>query len=148
VHYVVLNLAASALFLIGVALLYGVTGTLNMADGAARAAGHRPGRRGAAAGRGAHAAGGVRLKAALLPLYLLAAGTYAAASAPVAALFAIMTKVGVYSIVRVHGVIFGADAGASALVAEPWLLPLALAPACWACWARWRRTRCRAWSPG
>jgi multicomponent K+:H+ antiporter subunit D len=35
-HYVVLNLAASALFLIGVALLYAKTGTLNLADLALR----------------------------------------------------------------------------------------------------------------
>ena len=55
-----------------------------------------------------------------------------AASAPVAALFAIMTKVGVYAILRVHGVVFGAVAGdvgadSAALVAQPLLLPLALA---------------------
>ena len=66
------------------------------------------------------------VKAAILPLHLWLPSTYAAASAPVAALFAVMTKVGVYSILRVHGVIFGADAGASALTVEPWLLPLAL----------------------
>ena len=36
VHYVVLNLLASALFLIGVSLLYAVTGTLNLADLALR----------------------------------------------------------------------------------------------------------------
>src|SRR6185503_5567967 len=35
-HYIVVNLAASLLFLIGVSLIYGVTGTLNMADLAAR----------------------------------------------------------------------------------------------------------------
>jgi hypothetical protein len=65
-------------------------------------------------------------KAALLPLSLWLPGTYAAASAPVAALFAIMTKVGVYAILRVHGVIFGDGAGEVARVAEPWLLPLAM----------------------
>ena len=37
-HYIVVNLVASLLFLIGVALIYGVTGTLNMADLAGRAA--------------------------------------------------------------------------------------------------------------
>jgi multicomponent K+:H+ antiporter subunit D len=42
-------------------------------------------------------------------------------------MFAIMTKVGVYAIWRVHGVIFGADAGDSAYTAAPLLLPLALA---------------------
>ena len=35
-HYIVVNLAASLLFLIGVSLIYGVAGTLNMADLAAR----------------------------------------------------------------------------------------------------------------
>ena len=67
------------------------------------------------------------LKAAMLPLYFWLPGTYAAASAPVAALFAIMTKVGVYSIVRVHWQIFGAEAGGAALAVADWLLPLALA---------------------
>ena len=38
-----------------------------------------------------------------------------------------MTKVGVYAILRVHGVVFGADAGDSAFAAAPVLLPLALA---------------------
>jgi multicomponent K+:H+ antiporter subunit D len=66
-------------------------------------------------------------KAALLPLHLWLPATYAAASAPVAALFALMTKVGVYAILRVHGVVFGGGAGESALLVAPWLLPLALA---------------------
>ncbi|MEO5658835.1 MAG: proton-conducting transporter membrane subunit, partial [Polaromonas sp.] len=58
--------------------------------------------------------------------YLWLPGTYAAASAPVAAMFAIMTKVGVYSIIRVHAVILGEGAGHAALAAQPWLLPVAL----------------------
>jgi multicomponent K+:H+ antiporter subunit D len=127
VQYVAINLAASALFLIGVALIYATVGTLNMADLAQRVP--------RVTGDEAvvlKAAALILLvvfgvKAALLPLYLWLPSTYAAASAPVAALFAIMTKVGVYSIVRVHGVIFGDAAGAAALVVEPWLLPLALA---------------------
>lgn len=126
VHYVVLNLLASALFLIGVSLLYAVTGTLNLADLALRVA--------QLSGMEAVLARSAALillvvfgfKAALLPLSLWLPGTYAAASAPVAALFAIMTKVGVYAILRVHGVIFGDGAGEVARVAEPWLLPLAM----------------------
>jgi multicomponent K+:H+ antiporter subunit D len=127
VHYVVLNLVASALFLIGVALLYAKTGTLNFTDLALRVP--------RVAGPDAvvvQAAGLLLLvvfgfKAALMPLALWLPATYAAASAPVAALFAIMTKVGVYAIVRVHGVVFGAEAGDSALMVQPILLPLALA---------------------
>lgn len=120
-HYVVLNLVASALFLIGVALLYAVTGTLNLADLALRV----PQLEGTEAAI-ARAGGLVLLvvfgfKAALMPLAVWLPGTYAAASAPVAALFAIMTKVGVYALVRVHGVVLG---GSGAV--EPWILPLAL----------------------
>ncbi|MBX9834415.1 MAG: monovalent cation/H+ antiporter subunit D, partial [Burkholderiaceae bacterium] len=66
------------------------------------------------------------LKAAIVPLYMWLPNTYAAASAPVAALFAIMTKVGVYSIIRVHAVMLGEGAGHAAFAAAPWLLPLAL----------------------
>src|SRR5690606_20066317 len=65
------------------------------------------------------------LKAAIVPLYFWLPSAYAAASAPVTALFAIMTKVGVYSIVRVCTLIFGSDAGGAADLALPWLLPLA-----------------------
>jgi multicomponent K+:H+ antiporter subunit D len=127
VPYVVLNLAASALFLIGVSLIYAFTGTLNLADLALRVA------RVPAPEAAVLQAGAMLLlvvfgfKAALVPLHLWLPGTYAAASAPVAALFALMTKVGVYAIVRVHGVVFGADAGASAQLVGGWLLPLALA---------------------
>src|SRR5690606_11280015 len=37
-HYIVVNLAASCLFLFGVAMIYGMAGTLNMADLAGRVA--------------------------------------------------------------------------------------------------------------
>jgi len=126
-HYVVLNLSASALFLIGVALLYAKTGTLNLADLSLRVP-----KVGGADAPVVQAAALILLvvfgfKAALLPMSMWLPATYAAATAPVAALFAVMTKVGVYAILRVHGVAFGADAGASALTVQPVLLPIALA---------------------
>ena len=126
IHYVIFNLTGSALFLVGVGLLYAVTGTVNMADLAVKVANVAP--QDIALMR----AGGMVLlvvfsvKAALLPLYFWLPATYASASAPVAALFAIMTKVGVYAIIRVYVIIFGAEAGVAANLAEPWLLPLAL----------------------
>ncbi|MEZ1842612.1 proton-conducting transporter membrane subunit, partial [Pseudomonas putida] len=64
---------------------------------------------------------------ALLPLYFWLPRAYAAASAPVAALFAIMTKVGIYSILRVYTLVFGEAAGELANLAQAWLWPLALA---------------------
>lgn len=126
VHYVVLNLAASALFLVGLAIVYGVTGTLNMADLALRVA--ELGAEDAVLAKiGAMILLVVfGLKAAIVPLYMWLPGAYSVASAPVAALFAIMTKVGVYSIIRVHAGIFGEGAGHAAMVVAPWLLPVAL----------------------
>lgn len=126
IRYVVLNLAGSTLFLIAIGTLYGLTGTLNMADMALRVGTLD------AADTGLVHSGGLLLlvvfglKAALVPLYFWLPGAYAAASAPVAALFAIMTKVGVYAIARVYTLIFGADAGFATDLAGPWLLPVAL----------------------
>ncbi|HLV25799.1 MAG TPA: monovalent cation/H+ antiporter subunit D [Gemmatimonadales bacterium] len=127
VHYVVLNLIGSALFLIAVGTLYGVTGALNMAHLSVRIA-EMPAMDAAVV----RAAGLLllivfALKAAVMPLYFWLPNAYANASAPVAALFAIMTKVGVYCILRVCTLMFGPLAGAGADVALPWLLPAAVA---------------------
>jgi len=128
-HYVVVNLAASALFLVGVALLYSVTGTLNLADLALRVPRVSPADAPLVRVAALLLLVVFAVKAAAFPLYLWLPRAYATAAAPVAALFALMTKVGVYAIVRVHGVVFGPDAGEAALVAAPWLAPAALATA-------------------
>jgi multicomponent K+:H+ antiporter subunit D len=67
------------------------------------------------------------IKAALLPLHFWLPATYASAPAPVAALFAIMTKVGAYSILRIYTLIFGPDLAAMDGLVEIWLMPAALA---------------------
>jgi multicomponent K+:H+ antiporter subunit D len=126
IHYVVLNLIGSALFLVAVSLLYAVTGTLNMADLAVRVPQIAPTDVPFAKAAALMLLVVFGLKAALFPLYFWLPTGYAAAAAPVAALFAIMTKVGAYSIVRVFSLVFGPDAGALALVASPWLLPVGL----------------------
>ncbi len=125
-HYVVLNLCGSALFLIAVSALYGLTGSLNMADMADKVRAISPEDAPLAATAGVLLLVVFGLKAAIAPLYFWLPRAYAAASAPVAAMFAIMTKVGVYSIVRVYTQIFGNDAGNVANLALPWLWPLAL----------------------
>jgi multicomponent K+:H+ antiporter subunit D len=127
VHYVSINLAGSAVFLIAVSLLYSVTGTLNMAHLAERVSVLS-----AADLVLAHAAGLLLLgvfavKGALFPLYFWLPGAYASASAPVAALFSIMTKVGVYAIVRVFTLVFGDGIETTADLVRPWILPAALA---------------------
>ncbi len=125
-HFVIINLVGSTLFLFAVGTLYGLLGTLNMADLAVKVA--------AAPANDAvliHIAGLLlfavfALKAALVPLYLWLPAAYAHTTAPVAALFAIMTKVGAYSILRVYTLIFGAQAGTAANLIETWLLPMAM----------------------
>ncbi|MGE0081525.1 MAG: monovalent cation/H+ antiporter subunit D [Thiohalomonadaceae bacterium] len=113
-QYIAVNLAASLVFLIGVALVYAATGTLNMADLAGRVA----------------TLGGEELvllktamavlvvaflvKGAMWPLGFWLPTAYAAASPPVAAIFVLMTKVGVYAIFRVWLLVFAAEAGAAA----------------------------------
>ena len=125
-QYVVVNLVGSTLFLFAVGMIYAVTGTLNMADLAVRVPQVAP------ADLALLQAGGSLLllvfaiKAALVPVHFWLVGTYSNASAPVAALFAIMTKVGAYSIIRVFTLIFGGGAGESTWLAEPWLMPAAL----------------------
>ncbi|MFT3811926.1 MAG: monovalent cation/H+ antiporter subunit D [Acidovorax sp.] len=121
-HYIAINLAASSLFLIGVSMLYGITGTLNMADLALAIPQVAPGDRGLL-----HAAAGILatafvIKAAVWPLNFWLAPAYGAATAPVGALFALMTKVGVYTLLRLWTLLFSAQAGASAGFGGPWLV--------------------------
>lgn len=125
-HFVVINLVGSALFLFAIGTLYGLVGTLNMADLAVQIS-QTPAENVAlirTAGLLLFAV--FALKAALLPVYLWLPAAYAHTTATVAALFAIMTKVGVYSILRVYTLIFGTQAGPVANLIESWLLPLAL----------------------
>lgn len=121
-HYVAINLGASSLFLIGAALIYGVTGTLNLADLAVRVPLVSAGDRGLLEAGAGILGVAFLVKAAMWPLGFWLPATYAAASAPVAALFAIMTKVGIYAILRLSSLVFGAGAGASADFGRPFLL--------------------------
>ncbi|MCC4309799.1 monovalent cation/H+ antiporter subunit D [Alcanivorax marinus] len=113
IHYVVLNLIGSALFLVALGLVYGTTGTLNMADFAVKVNQLDGGALELARVAGLLMWVVFGLKAALFPLYFWLPATYANATAGVAALFAIMTKVGVYAVARVYGLAFeqGALAG-------------------------------------
>jgi multicomponent K+:H+ antiporter subunit D len=126
VHYVILNLIGSSLFLFALGTLYGITGTLNIADMSRRVAQLSEGNQLIAQAGGSLLLIVFGLKAAMLPLHFWLPRTYAAASAPVAALFAIMTKVGVYCIFRVYTVIFGEQAGELANMIQPWVWPLAI----------------------
>jgi len=124
VAYVVLNLSASTLFLIALALIYGMLGTLNIADLAiVLPQVPKPDQ---ALVRTAFVFLIIvfALKAALLPLSYWLPLTYSAALPSVAALFAILTKVGVYALLRISNIIL-AGATFTANLLEPWLVPIA-----------------------
>jgi multicomponent K+:H+ antiporter subunit D len=123
--YVAINLAGSTLFLFAVGLIYALTGTLNMADLAVKVGQVPPSDLALLRLGGALLLIVFAIKGALVPLHLWLPGTYGAASPPVAAFFAIMTKVGAYAILRVYVLIFGGGAGAASWLAEPYILPAA-----------------------
>ena len=126
VQYVLFNLIGSTLFLFALGAIYAETGTLNMADLAERVALIDP-----------EETVGIRLaavllllvfaiKAAVVPLHFWLPSSYAEAPAPVGALFAIMTKVGAYAIIRVYTMIFHPEVDVTAGLHGTWLLPAAL----------------------
>ena len=95
---VVINMLASALFIAGLGLLYGSAGSLDMHQLAGDLPAADPGLRRAALGMLVAA---FATKAAAVPLCFWMPATYPVAAAPVAALMAgIMTKLGVYSLLR------------------------------------------------
>ncbi|MCO6049015.1 monovalent cation/H+ antiporter subunit D [Mesorhizobium sp. RP14(2022)] len=119
--YVAVNLTASMLFLIGVSLVYGATGTLNMADLARRLSDLPPENQTLFAVASAVLGTAFLVKASMWPLGFWLPRTYAAASAPAAAVFAILSKVGVYVVLRLSLLLFGTDAGAFAGFGADWL---------------------------
>ena len=121
-HYIAINLLASSLFLIGAAMIYGVTGTLNFADLALKIPLVPEADRGLLHAGAAILATAFLAKAGMWPLNFWLAPAYSSASAPVAAMFAIMTKVGVYTLLRLWTLLFSGQAGASAFFGGDWLI--------------------------
>jgi multicomponent K+:H+ antiporter subunit D len=121
-HYIVVNLVASSLFLVGAALIYGVTGTLNLADLALRIPAVPAGERALLEAGAAVLGMAFLIKAGIWPLCFWLPRAYGAASAPAAALFAILTKAGIYVVLRVWLLFFGDAAGASTGFGREWLV--------------------------
>lgn len=126
VQYMLFNLLGSTLFLFALGTIYAETGTLNMADLAQRVT-----------AASADQTAGLRtasvlllmvfaVKAAILPLHFWLPSSYASAPAPVAALFAIMTKVGAYAIIRFYTLVFPPSLTSMEGLFDTWLLPAAL----------------------
>ncbi|KQQ35087.1 cation:proton antiporter [Rhizobium sp. Leaf306] len=119
-HYIAVNLAAALLFLIGVSLIYGTAGTLNMADLAARIPQIEPDRR-MLMEAGAGVLGiAFLIKAGMWPLCFWLPTAYSAASAPVAGVFAILSKLAIYVILRLIMLLF--ETGPSAGFGSTFLL--------------------------
>lgn len=106
--YVVISLVASTLFIIVLALVYSATGTVNMADLAERIPQLPLGVQSAFALALLVVFG---IKAGLFPLFSWLPDSYPTAAGPVTAIFAgLLTKVGVYAIIRTQTLLFPAEA--------------------------------------
>jgi multicomponent Na+:H+ antiporter subunit D len=104
ISYVMVSMVASLIFLLGIALIYAATGTLNMAELALRLDHVAAGTRSALFAVLLVAFG---IKAAVFPLSSWLPDSYPTAPAPVTAVFAgLLTKVGVYAIIRAHSLLF------------------------------------------
>lgn len=110
IKYVTLNLISSALFLAGVGILYGLTGTLNMADLSVKLAAFPRTTTVTAAALLFLVAFGI--KAAVFPMFFWLPASYHTPPAAISALFAgLLTKVGVYSLIRVFTLLFVGETG-------------------------------------
>ena len=102
--YIVISLLASMLFLAALAFTYSATGSVNLAELAERVPELPAGTRAALAASFLVVFG---IKAALFPLYFWLPDSYPTAPSPVTAIFAgLLTKVGVYAIIRTQTLLF------------------------------------------
>jgi len=108
VKYVTINLVATLLFITGIGLLYGLTGTLNMADLSEKIP--------LIADRGAKTAlaslflAAFGIKAALFPLFFWLPAAYHTPPVSVSAIFSgLLTKVGIYALIRFFTLVFAGD---------------------------------------
>lgn len=109
IKYVTLNLLSSAMFLTGVGILYGIAGTLNMADLHVKLQNVAPGTATTVAMLFLIAFG---IKAAAFPLFFWLPASYHTPPVAVSAIFAgLLTKVGVYALIRVFTLLFVQNPG-------------------------------------
>jgi multicomponent K+:H+ antiporter subunit D len=118
-HYIAINLAASLLFLVGVSLIYGNTGTLSMADLAIRIPQIAEENRIILESGIAILGVAFLIKAGMWPLGFWLPTTYTFAPAPVAAILTIMSKVGIYVLLRLSLLFFGEEPGISGGFGSP-----------------------------
>ena len=123
--YVVLNVTGSALFLMALALIYGTLGTLNIADIAQALPAALPYDESLVRAALTLLLVVFAMKAALVPLSFWLPHAYSSAVAPAAALFAILTKVGLYAILRTSTLVLPSATYTEGLL-QPWLIPISV----------------------
>jgi len=108
VKYVTINLFATLLFLTGIGLLYGLTGTLNMADLNQKIP--QIADRGLVTALAVIFLGAFGIKAALFPLFFWLPASYHTPPVTVSAIFGgLLTKVGIYALIRFFTLVFAVD---------------------------------------
>ncbi|TVR39158.1 MAG: Na+/H+ antiporter subunit D [Cryomorphaceae bacterium] len=108
INYVTMNLLASVIFLTAIAILYGMVGTLNMADLSLKLAEEQ--NRGLVNATAILFFVGFGIKSAVFPLYFWLPSSYHTPPSAIAAIFGgLLTKVGVYALLRVFSLMFIPD---------------------------------------
>jgi multicomponent K+:H+ antiporter subunit D len=126
IQYIAFNLVGSSLFLFALALIYGVTGTLNMADLAAKLPTLPEGDTALLRVAAVMLILVFAIKGALVPLQFWLPGTYANAPGVVAAMFAVMTKIGAYATLRFGTLVFPETLPATGPLLHDLIQPAAL----------------------
>lgn len=123
--YVTVNMVGASLMLIGISMIYSITGTLNMAEVAIKAGSLLADDRMLFEAACAILGVAFLVKAASWPLNFWLPNAYSVASAPVAAMFAVMTKVGIYALLRVGSLLL--PSGAPAAFGGEWMFFIGIA---------------------
>lgn len=126
VQYVAFNLVGSSLFLFALATIYSVTGTLNIADLAVKVQSLPEGDYALFRVAAVMLMLVFAVKGALVPLQFWLPATYANAPGPVAALFAVMTKIGAYAAIRFGVMVIPPSTAATGTLIQDLFLPAAI----------------------
>lgn len=125
-RYIAVNLVSSSIFLVGVGLIYAASGSLNMADIAVATGSMSEGEYTLLQAGAAILAVAFLVKSAVWPLNFWLPTSYGVAVAPVAAMFAIMTKVGIYALFRLWAIVVPEENFPGLEPEADWLIGLAM----------------------
>src|SRR5690625_3254194 len=125
-RYIAVKLVSSSIFLVGVGLIYAASGSLNMADITVATSAMSHNEYTLLQAGAAILAVAFLVKSAVWPLNFWLPTSYGVAVAPVAAMFAIMTKVGVYALFRLWAIVVPEQNFPGLETEADWLMGLAM----------------------